>query len=419
MRRPVFLFILLLFTPLWLASCKESTENAAAPPAPEVTVSAPLKKNIIEWDEYTGRFQAVERVEVRARVSGYLEEIRFKDGDIVQEGDVLFVIDQRPFQIALDRAQAQYELAYKDFKRVEGLRNSKAVSQEDFDSRLQEFRVAKADLEDAKLDVEFTEIKAPVKGRVSRNLADVGNLVNGDVLNATLLTTIVSLDPIHFYFEASEQELLKYVRLDRSGARPGSDDNPNPIYVKLQDEKEFSRVGRMDFVDNEVDAGTGTIQGRALFSNENTVIYPGMFGRARLLGSGRYEAMLVPDEVIGTDQSRKFVMVVNGEGKAQRKFVEIGPLRDSGLRIIRSGLDSSDQIIINGLQRARPGTPVTVAQGSIEEPGEDRLPVFEQPLPEIPETASGEEALAQEETPAEAEEESAYTQEEITKEEGE
>ncbi len=372
-------FSIISFVCLTISACnKQSNSNEAAAqlPPPEVTVSKPLQKKIIEWDEYLGRFLSVDRVEVLARVSGYLEEIRFKDGDIVEKGDVLFVIDQRPFRIALDRAKARYELAKKDFDRAEDLRKSRAVSQEDFDSRLQEFRVAKADLDQARLDMEFTEVKAAVTGRVSRNLIDEGNMVMGDVFNSTLLTTIVKLDPIHFYFEASEQELLKYIRLDRSGARPGSVKNPNPIYVKLQDEKEFDRVGRMDFVDNEVDTETGTIQGRAIFDNKDKLIYPGMFGRARLIGSGLYEALLVPDEVIGTDQSRKFVMLVNADGKAERRFVELGPVRDSGLRIIRSGLEPDDVVIINGLQRARPGTPVTTVEGTIEEAGEDKMPVF-------------------------------------------
>ncbi len=366
---------------IMITACGGGEPQTQMPP-PEVTVSPPLKKKVIEWDEYTGRFQAVERVEVRARVSGYLNEILFNDGDNVKKDDILFVIDQRPFKIALASAEAQYELAQKEFKRAQNLRNSGAISQEDFERRLQEFRVAKAGWDQATLEMTFTEIKAPISGRISRSRVDVGNLINGNVGNATLLSTIVSLDPIHFYFEASEQALLKYIRLDRSGERPGSQNQENPIMVKLQDEEAYTRIGRMDFVDNEVDLGTGTIQGRAIFTNADSVIYPGMFGRARLSGSGLYEAFLLPDTVIGTDQSRKFVMVVNEQNQAEMRFVKLGPVRDSGLRVIRDGLTESDRVIINGLQRARPGTPVTPKPGTIEEPGEDRLPSL--PKPEAP-----------------------------------
>ncbi len=360
---------------LFVTSCKSDNQEVAQQQYnPEVEVAKPLKKEVIEWDEYIGRFQAVERVEVRARVSGYLDKILFTDGAMVEEGETLVVIDQRPFKIALDRAQARYELAVKDFQRVEKLRESRAISQEDFDSRLQEFRVAKADLDQAKLDVEFTQVKAPVRGRVSRNLVDVGNLVTGDT---TIITTIVSQDPIHFYFEASEQDLLKYIRLDRNDEREASTKNANPVFVRLQDEQEYRRIGFMDFVDNEVDQSTGTILGRAVFENADNVIYPGLFGRARLLGSGLYEAFLIPDEALAIDQSRRYVMVVGNENKAERRYVEIGPLRDSGLRIIRKGLSEDDLVIINGIQRARPGTTVAPSQGKIEEPGEDIIPTLE------------------------------------------
>lgn len=370
-----FILYLFLLTPFLLTSCKsDNQESAQQQYTPEVEVAKPLKKEVVEWDEYIGRFQAVERVEVRARVSGYLDKILFTDGAIVEEGETLVVIDQRPFKIALDRARASYELAVKDYQRVEKLRESRAISQEDFDSRLQEFRVAKANLDQAKLDVEFTQVKAPIKGRVSRNRVDIGNLVTGD---ETIITTIVSLDPIHFYFEASEQDLLRYIRLDRGEERGASTKNANPVYVRLQDEMEYQRVGFIDFVDNEVDQSTGTILGRAVFKNPDSIIYPGLFGRARLLGSGFYEAYLIPDEAIAIDQSRRYVMVVGNENKAERRYVEAGPLRDSGLRIIRKGLSENDLIIINGIQRARPGTIVAPSEGIIEEPGEDIIPTLE------------------------------------------
>lgn len=354
-----------------LAACgQEEASEQQARPAPEVTVATPLKKEVTDWDEYTGRFDAVERVEIRARVSGYLSEIQFRDGDTVEKGDTLFIIDQRPFKIAVDRAQAQYELAQKEFARSDKLRQSSAASQANLDRRAQELRVAKSDLDETRLELSFTQIKAPISGLIGRSNVDIGNLISGDLQNGTPMTTIVSTNPIHFYFEASEQQFLKYSRLDKTGSRPGSRDTPNPLFIKLQDEDDFTHVGRMDFVDNELDQGTGTIVGRAILENNSGFLVPGMFGRARLVGSGAYEAYLVPDSVIGTDQSRKFVMVVNGEGKAEMRFVTLGPLRDSGLRVIKSGITETDKVIINGLQRARPGTPVKTVNGVIDEKDE-------------------------------------------------
>ncbi len=361
---------------LFLAACDQQQDQAAAPPPspPEVTAATPLKKQVVEWDEYTGRFQAVQRVEIRPRVSGYLEQVLFEDGQIVEAGQTLYIIDQRPFKIALSRAQAQVEFAQKEFNRFERLAETSAASRQRLDEAAEALRLARADLAEAQLNMEFTEVKAPIGGRISETAVDAGNLVNGDLANSTPLTTIVSLDPIHFYFEASEQQFLKYVRLNLSGARPASRETPNPIYIKLQDENTFGHIGAMDFVDNEIDESTGTILGRAILDNTNGDLSPGVFGRARLLGSGIYEALLIPDTAIGTDQSRKFVMLVNGENRAERRFVELGPIRDSGLRIIRSGLSETDRVIINGLQRARPGSPVTPVDGTIEEPNAEPLP---------------------------------------------
>lgn len=355
---------------------KAAAAKKAAPPPPEVTVAAPLKKEIIEWDEYTGRFQAVERVEIRARVSGYLDKVTFKDGQQVNAGQSLFLIDQRPFKIALERATAQYELARKENERAESLQRTSAASVARLDQTTEALRAAKADLDRAKLDMLFTDIKAPITGRISRSFVDVGNLVSGDTQTASLLTTIVSEDPIHFYFEISEQQLLKYKRLNQSGKMPGSRDHANPVSIRLQDEKTFDHVGTMDFIDNEIDPSTGTMQGRAILENKSGILAPGLFGRARLPGSGIYQAILVPEAAIGTDQSRKFVTLVNAEGKAEMRFVELGPIRASGLRIIRSGLSGDEKVIINGLQRARPGTPVTIKEGVIEEPDSGPLPAM-------------------------------------------
>lgn len=364
LRHSLRVFLMLIMLPLALSACGEGGQDAGAMAPPEVDVSLPLKKRLTEWDEYTGRFEAVESVEIRARVTGYLQEIKFTDGQMVKKDDVLFIIDPRPFEYAQQRAQAQFTLAEKEFKRAEGLLKTKAIAEEDFDNRVQELKAAEAALNEAKLDVEFTAVKSPIDGRASRDFVNVGNLVRE---NETLLTRIVSLDPIHFYFDASQTELLKYIRMDRSGGQ--ADSKPKPILIKLQDEKEFVHEGETDFIDNIVDAGTGTIQGRAIVPNPDSIIFPGLFGRARLVASEEYEALLLPDVAINTDQSRKFVFVVNAENKAQRKYIELGPIQDDGFYIVRSGLDGSERVVINGIQRIRaPDQPVTPVDKPLDAP---------------------------------------------------
>lgn len=369
-----------------LSACFElgddtATQNAT-PPAPKVVVAQPLVKQIVEWDEYTGRFDAVERVDIRARVSGYLDEIRFTDGQFVTKGDVLFVIDQRPFKIALDRAQAQLELAKKEMDRAKNLRAASAISQEQVDRRLQEYLLAKANVDEAKLNLEFSEVKSPITGKIGESLVDVGNLIDGGAQSATVLTTVVTIDPIHFYFEASEGDYLKYSRLDLAGRRPGSNKNANPIFVQLQDEDDFSHAGKMDFVDNVIDQSTGTVEARAILDNKDGFLYPGLFGRARVVASLPHDALLIPDDAILSNQTKKVVMTVDGENKVVPKFVELGGLRKSGLRIVESGLTPQDKIIINGLVRARPGASVDpdiqaiteddMAEDHIEFPREQR-----------------------------------------------
>ncbi len=349
---------------LLLSACQKPAPANQAMPPPEVVVATPLLYTLTEWDEYTGRFEASERIEVRARVSGFLDEKRFKDGDMVKAGQVLYLIDQRPFQIALQRAEAQYELAEKELARLEGLSASRSVSKEDVDRAIQGVRVAKSYLDEARLNLEFTEVKSPIDGRISRSRIDVGNLITAGASQP--LTTVVSVSPIYFYMEASEQALLKYIRLDQEGKRKGSRDNPRFLFVRLQDEQNYGWIGLLDFVDVELDRGTGTIQARAVFDNPDEVLYPGLFGRARLAGSGAYEAVLIPDHIIGTDQSKKFVMVVTPENVAEARFVELGPLQDDGMRIVRSGLSADDLVIVNGLQRARPGMTVTTREEPLQ-----------------------------------------------------
>lgn len=379
--RHAFRKVFFSFAALTIAACNPSESNVAqAPPVPPaVTVSEPLVREIVEWDEYTGRFQAVETVDVRSRVSGYLDSINFTDGEIVNEGDLLFVIDQRPFRVALTQAEAELnqartraDLAAKDLERARPLLQRGNISQAVFDERLQArqeadaaVRSAEAQVEAARLDLEYSEIRAPVTGRISRYLVSVGNLVTGGAANATLLTTIVSLDPIHFFFDANEAAYLKYVRLDRTGQRTSSRDAQNPVQLSLLDEIDFPHRGRMDFVENRLDQQTATIRARAVFENDELLFLPGMFGRIRLIGSGRYAAIMLPDEAIGTDQSRKFVYVLDESNVVGIRLVELGPIID-GLRVIRDGLGPEDRVIIDGLQRARPGAPVTPQEGRIE-----------------------------------------------------
>jgi RND family efflux transporter MFP subunit len=356
-----------------------AAETAAAPPA--VTISHPVQRELIEWDEYSGQFAAVEYVEIRARVSGYLTEIRFKDGQFVKKGDVLFIIDPRPYEatLAAARAQlaqanAQVDLANRQLERSSELRKRDFEAASIYDQRVSDLRVATAAVENAKaairsaeLNVEFTRIVAPVSGRISNHQVSVGNLITGDAGATTApLTTIVSLDPIYFYFDMSEADYLAYQRagaIGKQGETPGS----TPlVYVRLADENEWTRKGQLNFVDNQIDRSAGTVRARAVLANPDFLIAPGQFGRIRVPASERYEALLVPDAAIVSDQSRKLVMTVKEDGTVEPKIVQPGPGTDDGLRIIRSGLSLADQIIINGLIRARPGGKVTPQLGKIE-----------------------------------------------------
>lgn len=338
------------------------------PPAKPVVFVVPAEgREIVEWDEYTGRLAATDRVEVRARVSGFLASTHFQDGQFVKEGDLLFVIDPRPYQARFDRAnadlqqtEANLQLARLNDQRTQKLARDRVIAQEEIDSRRNELlraqashEAARADAADARLDLDFTQVRAPISGRIGRELVTRGNLVSSD----TLLTTIVSLDPIHVYFEADERAYLKYQRLDREGKRPSSRRVANPVELQLADERGFPHKGRMDFVENAVDEATSTIQGRAVFPNPDLQLTPGLFARVRLQGSGPYNAVLVPDQAIVTDQSNKFVNVVKPDGAIDYRRVELGPLID-GKRVVRSGLSPDERVVTRGLQRLRPGAVV-------------------------------------------------------------
>jgi len=375
---------LILVSAITMAGCDEQSEttaNAQQQP-PLVTVAAPFKKRITEWDEFTGRFEAVETVDVRARVSGFLESVHFKDGQIVEKGDLLFVIDKRPFQFAVEQtkaqvnqAQAQLDLANSDVERARPLLEKNTITSREFESREARARGALASLDGARaqlrtdeLNLEWTEIVAPLGGRISDTRVDVGNLISGGQPGSTILTRIVSLDPIHFVFEGSEADYLKYTRLAGSGQRPSSRNTKNPVAVKLIDEQEFGHLGKMEFVDNALDPKSGTIKARAIFDNKELLLLPGMFGRLRLFG-GDFDAFLIPDSAIASDQARKIVMIVTSDGTVATKVITLGPTVD-GLRVIRSGLSASDRVIIAGMQRARSGQKVTAESGEISPGGQ-------------------------------------------------
>ncbi len=377
-ERPVL--ALTLLGALALAGCDggaDGSKAAAAPPPPEVTVAHPRVEKLVEWTEFTGRFEAVQQVDVRARVSGYLATIDFQDGQVVNKGQNLFLIDPRPFEAALDRAradlssaQAQLELAKLQFERVAKLVGSPAFAQTNYDQRLQERQAAtaavgaaQAAVEQAKLNLDYTQVAAPIAGRISDRRVDIGNLVT----EATLLTTIVSQSPIYFDFDMSEADFLGYQRAVLAGELPSTRDRSTLVNVKLVDEEDWHRQGQMNFVDNVVDQNSGTVRARAEFLNPDHLIQPGQFGTIRIPGSPEYPAMLIPDEAIVTDQSQKLVMTVTADNKVVPKLIRPGP-HELGLRIVRKGLEADDLIVINGLLRVRPGMQVTPKQGQIDLP---------------------------------------------------
>ncbi len=359
------------------AGCDSNPAASATPSPPPVTVARPLQKVVTEWNEFTGRFSAVESVEVRARVSGFIDSIHFTDGQVVKQGDLLFVIDPRPYRLAVqqstadvERAKAKLDLATMDVERAGQLVRNQTLTEREFDTRRSTQRdaaaqvaAAEATLNQAKLNLEWTEVRAPIAGRISDKRVDAGNLISGGQVGATLLTVIVSIDPIRFVFDGSETDFLHYQRLSRAGTRPSSRDVPNPVSVRLSDEADYKHQGRMDFVDNVVNPKTGTIRARAIFENKDGLLTPGFFGRLRLYG-GQHDALLVPDSAIASDQSRKIVFTVADDGMVGTKLVELGPMAE-GLRVILSGLVATDRIVIDGLQRARPGQKVTPEEGKI------------------------------------------------------
>ncbi|HEY2481699.1 MAG TPA: efflux RND transporter periplasmic adaptor subunit [Caulobacteraceae bacterium] len=348
------------------------------PPPPTVTAATPLRLMMIDWDDYDGQFEATNSVDVRPRVSGYLISVGFKDGDYVAKGQRLFKIDPRPYQAALDQAKGQEihdvaALANANTQADRGklLLAAHTISQQAYDQLVANARQAEADLDSARatvrtnaLNVGFTDVTAPLSGRISDRRVAPGNLVTADT---TVLTNIVSLDPIWFGFTGSEALYLKYERANLAGTRTSSRFKANPVEIRLQDEPAYRWKGHMDFVDNALDPASGTIRGRAVIANPTHFLTPGMFGHLRLLGSGAYPALLIPDQAISTDQTREVVFVVGPGGKVTERGVSLGPLYATA-RVIRSGLGPDDLVIIDGVQRAKAGTKVAVRRGTIPTP---------------------------------------------------
>jgi len=361
---------------LALAGCGQGQQQSTATAPPPVTVANPVQRTVVDQDEYVGRFVAVDSVDVRARVSGYLTEIHFTDGQMVKKGDLLFVIDHKPFQIVLDQmranlAQARANLAFTeaDLARGQELRQNKTITEQTYDQRTQAKRVAEAAVaaqeamvHSAELDLnDYSELRAPIDGRIGDRRVSVGNLVTGgNGSNTTLLATIVSVDPIRFEFTFDEASYLRYQRYAASSVGSAG----VPVALKLIDEPDFQHTGKIDFVDNVIDRSSGTIRGRALFANPGGVLTPGMFGRIRVPGSPPYTALLIPDLAIGSEQARKYVLVVDDGGVARQRYVTPGQL-DGDLRVIKDGLTASDRVIVNGLMRARPGVKVAAEEKKI------------------------------------------------------
>jgi len=353
--------------PLVLAGCgSQAAEKMAGPPPADVNVAPVLQKNVRQWDEYTGRIAAVETVELRPRVSGYIDRVAYQEGQEVKKGDLLFVIDQRPYQAQLAQAQAQLERARSDAKlaqsqdaRAQALIAAKAISREDFDSRHAanessnaSVRAAEAAVTSARLNLQFTEMRAPISGRASRAFVTAGNLAQAD---NTLLTTLVSLDPMYVYFDTDEQAYLRYHEETKTSAPSAT---AKPVRVGLANEAGYPHEGIVNFVDNQVDANTGTIRARAVLPNPERVFTPGLFARVQFQGGSEFEALLIEDKAVITDQDRKYVYVLAADNTAQRKDIVLGGSID-GLRVVKSGLAVKDQVVVDGVQRVFfPGMPL-------------------------------------------------------------
>jgi multidrug efflux system membrane fusion protein len=366
-----------------LMACTRTQAQPAPPPLPKVTAAEVLNRDVTEWDEFTGRIEAVNTVAVRPRVSGFVSAVRFEEGALVRAGDLLFQIDPRPFQAEVDRlraelarAKATVQRAGSELSRAQRLAVENAMSHEEQERRAAfaqesaaQVSAVEAALRAAELNLEFTRVTSPIAGRVGRAIVTQGNLVSSGPGEATLLTTVVSLDPIYASFDADEQTLLRYQELAREGKRASARENGLPIRLALASDVDFPREGKMNFLDNQIDPATGTIRGRAIFRNADLALTPGLFVRLRLPGSGAYRGLLIQDRAVGTDLDKRFVLVVNAQKVVEYRPVTLGPLVD-GLRVVRGGLKGQDLVIVNGLQRVRPGAKVEVDKVAMDAPAE-------------------------------------------------
>jgi len=354
-----------------LTACSGSQAETAGPPPPQVSAAPVLVKPVSQWDDFSGRVEAVQSVELRPRVSGYIDKVNYVEGDEVKKGDVLFTIDARSYQAEYDRARAeltrartQATVARSESERAKKLSEQQAISTESWEQRRAaadqagaNVQAAQAALDAAALNLEFTKVRAPIDGRAGRAMVTAGNLVTaGD--SASVLTTLVSLDTVFVYFDADEGTFLRYAQMARKGERPSERDSELPVKVGLSGEEGFPHTGKVDFLDNQVTRSTGTIRVRALLDNADRAFTPGLFARVQLLGSGEFQAMLIDDKAVLTDQDRKYVYVVDKEGKAQRRDIQLGRTAE-GLRIVQKGLAAGDRVIIDGVQKVfMPGMPV-------------------------------------------------------------
>ncbi len=367
-----------------LTACQsrdDSAHQAGQHPAPPVKIAQPLAQDVTEWDEYTGRIEAVNSVEVRARVSGYLDKVNFKAGDRVRKGDLLFLIDPKPFaaqlnyaEAELERVKSRRELARNDLLRSERLFRAKAVSEEEHDARSKGLleaaaavRSAEANVDTARLNLEFTQVRSPIDGRIDRELMTAGNVVNGGGNDATLLTYIVSTDPVYVYADADERSVLKYRRQAQKGRRGGLDGERTPAELAVADELGFPHQGHLDFISPRENAATGTLTLRGVFSNPDELLSPGFFARMRIRGGAPYPAVLLPDRAIGSDQAQRFVWVVNQENQVEYRKVELGA-HIGAARVISQGLQADEWAVIEGIQKLKPGVKVTPERISLAGP---------------------------------------------------
>jgi multidrug efflux system membrane fusion protein len=371
---------LLALAGLFLFSSSSAALAQGGPPAMPVTIAQPIAKRVTQWDEFSGRFEAVAQVEVRARVSGFIDKIHFKDGQLVNVGDLLFTIDKRPFEIAVQSAEAevarnkaQVDIAELQVERGAALVKSRNIPDAEYDQRKANLAVARAQLKtaeaavrNAELNLDWTDVRAPLAGRISDRKVDAGNLIQGGQQGATLLASIVTLDPIRFVFDVAESDFIRYTRLYISGAMASARDSVNPVRIRLSDETEWTRNGKVDFVDNTLSARSGTMRIRAVVENKDQLLTPGIFGRVQLFG-GEYDALLIPDSAIVSDQARKIVFTVGADNVVQAKTVQLGPIVE-GLRVIRGGLAATDNVVLDGLANpmVRPGAKVMPQKGAIK-----------------------------------------------------